>query len=109
MYGVYFLAIDFLKAAGFCPVHPAWVKSGFGNARLPQISLIGMAASCCLRIERMARANPLRLCESCLSGPDLIYLQSIHKLNEALNSKGDCEVFVLKSLLNDCECSKPSS
>ncbi|WP_157505204.1 hypothetical protein [Dyadobacter beijingensis] len=33
--GVYFLAKDFRKAAGFCPVHPARVKSGFENAMLP--------------------------------------------------------------------------
>jgi hypothetical protein len=29
-------------------------------------------------------------------------------LNEALNSKGDCLVLFLNSLLNDWECSKPN-
>lgn len=31
------------------------------------------------------------------------------QLNEALNSSGDWWVLLLKSLLKDCECSKPSS
>lgn len=30
-----------------------------------------------------------------------------HQLNEALNSKGETLVLLLKSLLNDCGCSKP--
>ena len=31
------------------------------------------------------------------------------QLNDALNFKGERVVFVLNNLLNDCECSKPSS
>jgi hypothetical protein len=35
--------------------------------------------------------------------------KSNHQLNVLLNSSGDKLVFVLNSLLKDCECSKPKA